>query len=299
MIYKLKSPTKDYIWGGNKLRDYGKLTQSDRIAESWELSFYDGSESVIFYGKHNGQLLKDVVSEKELGTNISRFPFFPILIKFIDANDNLSIQVHPDDKYGLKYENSFGKTEMWYVVEASTGAMLHIGFNKDTTKEEIKTRIEDNTLYYIMNHIEVKKGDCFFIPSGTIHAIGKGVVVCEIQENSNLTYRIYDYGRVDKNGKSRELHIDKALNVLNLKKSEIHNIQTKILADCSYFKVIKENNLNQLVTDEKSFASITFLSGEGVINDIPYKKGDTFFISSNSDVTIFGDNEVIISKMPD
>ena len=294
---KLKPTTKGYIWGGTRLFGYGKTSNDPIIAETWELSFFPGSESIIDSGEDKGKLLKDVVSEKELGKNIVKHPFFPVLIKLIDANKDLSIQVHPSDEYALKYENSYGKTEMWYVVEASKNAKLHIGFNRNVTKEEIEERIKNNTLLEVMNHISVKPGDCFFIPSGTIHAIGEGCLVIEIQENSNLTYRVYDYGRVGNDGKPRELHIEKALKVLNLNKMEINNIQTPVLADYKYFKVTKEENVKELVTDENSFLSFTVIEGSGQVDDIAFNKGDTFFIPANSKARLSGNFKIITTKI--
>ncbi|MBO6280807.1 MAG: class I mannose-6-phosphate isomerase [Bacilli bacterium] len=294
---KLKGITKDYIWGGKKLFDYGKSSSQDIIAESWELSFFDDNESMIDSGKYKGKTLKEVISDKELGKNVKKFPFFPVLIKLIDANKDLSIQVHPSDEYALKYENSFGKTEMWYVVEADENSYLHIGFNKDVSKEEVERRIKDNSLLEIMNHIKVKEGDCYFIPSGTLHAIGKGVLVCEIQENSNLTYRVYDYGRLDKNGNPRELHVEKALKVLNFNKLIPQNIQSSVLADCEYFKVCKYENATIIEADENSFVSFTIVEGSGFVNDLPYSKGDTFFVPANGKAVIKGKNKIITTKI--
>ena len=296
-IYFLKGVTKNYIWGGDKLNGFYKYSVNDKIAESWELSFFPGNESIILYGEHTGKKLSEVVSESELGSNIHNHPFFPILIKFIDANDDLSIQVHPSDEYALKYENSYGKTEMWYVIDADENSYLHIGFNKDVTKEEVEERIKNNTILDILNHYQVKKGDCFFIPAGTIHAIGKGCLVYEVQENSNLTYRVYDYNRVDKDGNPRELHIEKALNVLDLNKFEISANSTKNLANCKYFEVYKENNLSKIETNDKSFACLSILKGGGEINGLRYQKGDTIFIGANSVYEISGDNEIIVAKM--
>ena len=183
---KLKAKTKDYLWGGHKLFDYGK-EGNDIIAESWELSYFEGMESIIDSGEDKGKKLCDVVTKKELGTNIEKYPFFPMLVKLIDSAQNLSIQVHPDDDYARKYENSYGKNEMWYVVGAEKDAKLYIGFNKDVSKDELVNRIENNTLLDVMNHILVKPGDAYYIPAGTIHAIGKGCFILEIQQNSNLT----------------------------------------------------------------------------------------------------------------
>ncbi len=212
-IVKLYPECKDYVWGGTKLKQkYGKITDKTPCAESWELSFHkDGLTKLS-----NGKTLAESVTEKDLGEKAKSFPFFPSLIKFIDAEQNLSVQVHPSDDYALEHENSFGKTEMWYVVEAEEGAGLYVGFNKDVTKEEFEQAIKENRLTELLNFFEVKAGDCYFIPSGTIHAIAKGCLICEIQQNSNLTYRVYDYGRKDKNGNERELHVDKALKVTSL-----------------------------------------------------------------------------------
>ena len=176
------------------------------------------------------------VTEQELGENVKVFPFFPVLIKLIDAKDNLSVQVHPSDEYALKYENSFGKTEMWYIVEAAQGAGIYLGFNRDVSKEEYETAIKENRLTELLNFYEVKAEECYFIPSGTIHAIGKGCLIYEIQQNSNLTYRVYDYGRKDKNGNERELHIDNALKVTNLNKLTPITFDN-CLGKCEYFIV--------------------------------------------------------------
>ena len=294
---KLKPVTKGYIWGGTRLFEYGKESNDPIIAETWELSFYPGSESIVDSGNNKGKLLPEVVSEKELGYNVKKHPFFPVLIKLIDANKDLSIQVHPSDEYALKYENSYGKTEMWYVVEAKENAKLHIGFNKDVSKQEIEERIKNNTLLEVMNHISVKPGDCFFIPSGTIHAIGEGCLVIEIQENSNLTYRVYDYGRVGNDGKPRELHIEKALKVLNLSKMEINNIQTHILADYKYFKVTKEENVKEIVANDDSFVSFTVIEGSGQVDDMPFSKGDTFFIPAGNKARLSGNFKIITTKI--
>ena len=292
-VVKLKAATQNYIWGGNRLFKYGKESKDEIIAESWELSCHPAGLSIIDSGIDKGQYLKDVISIDDIGQKCSKFPFFPLLNKLIDAKNDLSIQVHPSDEYALKYENSFGKTEMWYVVDADEGAMLHIGLNKDVSKEEFKQRIENNTLLEILNHIPVKKGDCYFIPSGTLHAIGRGCFIYEIQENSNLTYRVYDYGRVGKDGKPRELHIDKALEVTNLNKVVPQNLKTNPLAVCPYFEVSKTKNEKQIKAPIDSFAFITILQGHGNVNNIPFNQGDSFFIPCNKLALIEGDYDAI------
>ncbi|MBQ4268927.1 MAG: class I mannose-6-phosphate isomerase [Clostridia bacterium] len=295
-ILKLYSECKDYIWGGNKLKEkYGKKTDKTPCAESWELSFHkDGLTRLS-----NGKTLAETVTEKDLGENVKGFPFFPVLIKFIDAKENLSVQVHPSDEYALKNENSFGKTEMWYIVEAEENAGIYLGFNHDVTKEEYETAIKEKRLTELLNFYEVKAGDCYFIPSGTIHAIGKGCLICEIQQNSNLTYRVYDYGRKDKNGNERELHIEKALKVTNLNKF-IPITFKDCLGKSEYFTVQKYeiNGEKLLSTNEKSFHCLTCVKGNGFIEDIRIEQGDSYFVPANyGNYEIKGSLELILTKI--
>ena len=295
-IEKLYSEYKDYIWGGEKLKTkYGKQTNKTPCAESWELSFHkDGLTRLA-----NGKKLSESVTEKELGKNVKVFPFFPVLIKFIDAKQDLSVQVHPSDDYALQNENSFGKTEMWYIVEAEQGAGIYLGFNRDVTKEEYETAIKENRLTELLNFYEVKAGECYFIPSGTIHAIGKGCLICEIQQNSNLTYRVYDYGRKDKNGNARELHIDKALKVTNLKKFE-PTIFEDCLGKSEYFTVTKHeiDGKLQLTADELSFQCVTCVKGNGFIEAIRIKQGDSYFIPANyGNYIVKGKLDIILTKI--
>lgn len=278
-IEKLYPECKDYIWGGEKLKTkYGKQTDKTPCAESWELSFHKDGLTRLFSGK----TLVESVAEMDLGENVNVFPFFPVLIKFIDAKENLSVQVHPSDEYALANENSFGKTEMWYIVEAEEGAGIYLGFNRDVTKEEYETAIKEQRLTELLNFYEVNAGECYFIPSGTIHAIGKGCLICEIQQNSNLTYRVYDYGRKDKNGNERELHIDKALRVTNLNKF-IPITFEDCLGKSEYFTV-KKHEIDgelQLSADELSFQCVTCVNGNGYIEDMEIKQGDSFYIPAN------------------
>ena len=216
--FVLKAPCKDYLWGGNRLREFGKESDADKIAESWELSCHPDGESVIASGDYAGMTLPAFLAAhpEAAGESCRDFERFPVLIKLIDAHDNLSVQVHPDDAYALAHEGEYGKTEMWYIVDAEPGAELLYGFARDVTKEEFRRAIEENTLLDLVRHVPVRPGDVFFIPAGTLHAIGKGILIAEIQQNSNTTYRVYDYGRVGKDGKPRELHIAKALDVTRL-----------------------------------------------------------------------------------
>ena len=292
---KLKAKTKDYLWGGHKLFDYGK-EGNDIIAESWELSFFEGMESLIDSGEDRGKKLCEVVGPRELGENARKYRTFPMLVKLIDSNQDLSIQVHPDDAYAREHENSYGKNEMWYVVDAGEGAKLYIGFNKDISKEELVERINNNTLLEVMNQIPVKPRDAYYIPAGTIHAIGKGCLILEIQQSSNITYRVYDYGRRDKNGNLRELHIEKALDVLNLNKMEPKNLKGRS-AIYEPFYAMEDENFKSITAQKDSFVAMTFISGSGKVNDIPFNKGDTFFIPACEKANIEGKFRVVLYSL--
>lgn len=295
-ILKLKPSCKDYLWGGHRLvEEYGKEYDGDVLAETWELSCHPDGPSTIVNGVHAGQTLQQYIDEqgKEvLGSNCRRFRDFPILTKFIDAKDNLSIQVHPNNRYALKNEGQYGKTEMWYVMDAGKDAFLYYGFKKEISKEEFARRIQEDTLLEVLNAVPVQKGDVLFIESGTIHAIGKDILIAEIQQNSNVTYRVYDYGRVGKDGKKRDLHIEKALAVTNRVPIIKDKSSYPHVADCDYFTVDKLNLDGKVMkkmegcVSEDSFASILMLDGEGTIScegeTLEFKKGDSFFLSAGS-----------------
>lgn len=276
-IIKLKPFIKNYLWGGNKLKEYGKESE-DIIAESWEFSVHPDGISIVDSGDNKGRRISEVIKENH--SLIGNKKDISILIKYIDANKDLSIQVHPSDEYALKHEDQLGKTEIWYVLEADKNAFLYYGLNKDSTKEEIKKRIEDGTLIDILNKVYTKPGDCFLIEPGTIHAIGAGNIICEIQENSNVTYRIFDYNRKDKDGNLRRLDIDKALDVIDLKKNNIDNRTTK--GECKYFssEIVSTNNVIQFYVDD-DYQIINIIDGKGTIDEITFNKGDSFFIPSN------------------
>ena len=281
-ILKLYPAYKNYIWGGEKLAQrYGKMADFTPVAESWELSFHKDGQTRLA----DGRTLSEALTPTELGTACAAFPFFPMLIKLIDAKQNLSVQVHPDDAYALKNEQSFGKTEMWYVVDADEGAGLYVGFSRDVTRAEYEKAIADGTLCELLNFYPVQKGECYFIPAGTIHAIGAGCVICEIQQNSNLTYRVFDYGRVGADGKPRELHVEKALAVTDLKKYEKlapsgGEIGVEVLGSCPYFHVTRQmvRGKWQIATDARSFKCITCVEGFGRIDGQEISRGDSFFI---------------------
>ncbi len=297
---KLKSELKEYIWAGEKLRlYYGKDYGPKKIAESWELSFNESGPSVIASGEDAGKALKDVATKEDIGDLAGKFEFFPILIKLIDSDSNLSVQVHPSDEYALKNEGQFGKTEMWHVLEAKPGAGLYVGWKRKTNPEEVKKAIADGSIVDLMNFVEVKPGDDYFIPSGTVHAIGAGVTLIEIQENSTLTYRLYDYDRVDKNGNKRELHVEKALKVLSYEPYKKMEFKKPLIGECSYFSSSAHylNGLADIATDAHSFKSLTFVSGEGVLEGIHFMKGDTFFIPASSKAHLEGVGDYIITEI--
>ena len=296
-IEKLYPAYKDYIWGGNKLKEkYGKNTDTDPLAEAWELSFHkDGLCRLA-----DGRALKDAVSEDELGNALKGFSEFPMLLKFIDAKSDLSVQVHPSDEYARIHESSLGKTEAWYIVSADDGAGIYLGFKRDVTKEEFKEAINNGTLCSLLNFIKVKAGECYFIPAGTIHAIGAGCLICEIQQNSNVTYRVFDYKRKDKNGRERELHIDKAIAVTKTDKLIPKSSAAPTLAECEYFKLEKITLSDTYIgkTTGKSFHSVTCVLGDATIDAQKISQGDTFFVPANhGEYTLCGNGEFLVCSI--
>lgn len=311
---KLKSVCKEIIWGGNRLKnEYNKVSSLNNIAESWELTVRDDGMNIIDGGEFDGYTMAEYIEKNGFGVVTNKeMDRFPLLIKFIDAEDNLSVQVHPDDEYGLKTANSLGKTEMWYVIDAKPGAQLVYGLKEGYTVDMLKSAIENGTVEETLNYVSVKKGDVFFIPSGLVHAIGAGILLAEIQQNSNITYRVYDYNRIGKDGKPRELHVNDALNVIvNRNDEEIKKIRfstsvknTTSLASCEYFNVDKFNIYGTLEfsTNAESFNSILCLDGNGYIEfsneKFELKKGDSYFIPANiGTYSINGNVEIIISRL--
>ena len=317
---------KDYMWGGNRLRtEFGIKSDSDTIAEAWMLSCNPAGASTITNGAYTGQTLAEVLFSQLDGIGGSKNPmgtYFPLLIKLIDAKKDLSIQVHPKDGYALEHEGGLGKTEMWYILEADEGAQICYGFSRPISREEMRRRIEDNTLLDVINQVPVKKGDVFLIEAGTIHAIGKGILIAEIQQNSNTTYRAYDYNRKDANGNLRELHIEDALAVTDT--SYVPGISPApvyanedgyakaCLAMCSFFTVfdLKIASHADLCCGMKSFQSLLFISGsariyfpdtaaqdENYLVMIEAKKGMSIFLPAGmGKYRIEGECEVLLSE---
>ena len=285
---KLSPAYKDFLWGGNKLvKEYGLDYEGDCLAEAWVLSTHKDGPSLV---EENGQSLSFLeYLEKEgkaiLGTSAQKYERFPLLIKLIDANRDLSIQVHPNDEYALVHEHQYGKTEAWIIHEAEEGASICYGFKDEITKEEFEKAIKENTLIEKLNYIEVHKGDVFLIEAGTIHATGKGIVFAEVQQSSTVTYRVYDYNRVDKDGNHRPLHIAEALEVTHLKPTQKKDFGNHTI-DCDYFVVdcLEVEDEYVLEGSEESFTSLVVLEGKGIIQEgkecIDIQKGDSLFLPS-------------------
>ena len=304
-ILKLKPTLKDYLWGGTRLKtEYKMETDLEKVAEAWVLTTHKDGPSLVLNGELAGKTLSEAVEilgRDCLGEKGKAFEFFPILIKLIDAKDDLSVQVHPCDEYALKTEGEYGKTEMWYIVDCEPGATLYYGFSHKISKEEFEARISDNTLTEVLNKVPVKKGDVFFIQSGTIHAIGSGILIAEIQQNSNTTYRVSDYGRLGADGKPRPLHIDKAVEVTTLDKAEKQeDLPEGTLAECKYFTV-KLHNVNGEATlnvGADSFSSLLCLEGELTLGDVTLTKGECAFIPAGSgEIKVTGNGTAVESRV--
>ena len=317
-LEQLSPAFKDYLWGGTKLRDvYGKNCDFDKVAESWELSTHPAGESTLAGGDHPGLTLSQYFQQfpEVLGKNARAFRDFPVLIKLIDAKDPLSIQVHPSDEYALRVEGEYGKTEMWVIVDCEPGAFLYFGMNRPVSKEEFQQRIENNTVLEVLNKVEVHPGDVFFIQSGTIHAIGAGILICEIQQNSNCTYRVYDYDRRGADGKPRELHVEKALEVSRFTPSPrqettageetVPGGKKRPLAACNYFATqrLTVDTVMELEVGEDSFASLIVLTGSGTAagpeNQVSFVPGDSLFVPAGTGkVTLTGPCTVVKTTVP-
>ena len=316
-IGKIHPACKQYLWGGEKLiREYGISSQNTPLAEAWVLSAHPDGDSRISFSDmvrfsegtassegaefseetasseggffSEGESFADYLKSHPdaVGSLGKAFPFFPTLIKLIDAKKALSIQVHPDDGFALSREGQYGKTEMWIVLEREEGAFLYFGFQKDYTEEEIRRAIEEENFPFLLCKVMVEPGDVFFIPAGTVHAIGAGILLAEVQQNSNLTYRVYDYGRKDAQGNTRELHVEKALEVMDRKQLSAYrqevfkkqgtkaagkNVYLERIGSCEYFTVdrlfLEDNAFYSGKLTKESFLSLLVLEGEGVLTE--------------------------------
>lgn len=313
----LKAPIKDYLWGGTRLKDeFCFETDANVAAEAWVLSCHKDGESIVKNGEFAGSTLSQVLAvwgQAAIGKKASEFPYFPVLIKLIDAKDRLSVQVHPDDEYALKNEGEYGKTEMWYVVDCDEDAQLIYGFKQDISSGEFLERVNTNTLSPVCNYVPVKKGDVFFIEAGTLHAIGKGILIAEVQQNSNTTYRVSDYGRLGADGKPRALHIKQALEVTNTTQPKMPygNVgevtlypfgTVRELAKCKYFstQLIKLKGSVGIYEDD-SFISLLVLDGELSVSypasTMRLKKGDSLFVPANTKIKLSGEADIMYTHL--
>jgi mannose-6-phosphate isomerase len=299
---------KEKIWGGTRIKEvFNRDLPADRIGESWEVTAQPGEISTVKNGVLKGEKLTGLIKEFPLEMLGRKTSYFPLLIKYIDANDKLSVQVHPDNDYARRVEGVSGKSEMWYVIKAQPGAKLIYGLKPGTTREVFARSIKDRTIEEYLNEVEVKEGDTFFMPAGTVHAIEEGILIAEIQQNSDITYRIHDWGRTDSNGKPRALHIEKALDVINFNSVFERSGNTgSLLANCPYFVVEKLDILNnfRLVFNKKSFFVLLTINGEGAIyhNDLRYNltPGITYFLPAALDeITIKGKVLCLLTYLPD
>ncbi len=291
--FLLKPAGKDYLWGGQRLKnDFSKEIDMNPLAETWECSTHPDGPSIVASGPDMGKTLPELLKEhpEYIGTRPMRMPDggLPVLVKLIDAKKDLSVQVHPDDDYAAVHENgSLGKTELWYVVDAAPGAELVYGFSRALSASFVRKSLKEGTIERYLQKVPICKDDVFFIPPGTVHGIGAGTIVAEVQECSNITYRVYDYDRLDKDGRKRELHIDKALEVADLKSSAAPRqpirvlryrpgFASELLGRCRYFQVdrvlINTERVRSMAdfrTDDRSFQIWLCVDGCSVVFEDP------------------------------
>lgn len=310
---KLKPVYKEIVWGGDRLEKlYGFETDLNNIAEAWMLCAREDGDNIIANGDNAGMSFTEYIkaNKSALGTKGEKYEEFPLLIKFIDAKADLSVQVHPDDEYAKLHENSYGKTEAWYILDCDDGAELIYGFNKELTRDEFRASIEDNTFLDHVNKVKVKKGDVFFINAGTLHAIGSGILLAEVQQNCNTTYRVYDYNRMV-NGKPRELHVEKALDVTDTvpptRNGDPDSIPVvkgdateQALCQCQFFKMdtLTVDGTYSFDVNSESFVSVLVLEGNARIAGMDVVAGDSLFIEAGfGNVEISGIVKVLISTL--
>lgn len=287
---------KDRIWGGTKLKSYlNKPITSEITGESWEISTVENEVSIISNGFFEGMTLNEVINkfpEEVLGKKVYKQfgKQFPLLFKYLDARDDLSIQVHPNDELAAKRHNSFGKTEMWYVMQADANAKLIVGFKEKSSPEQYLKNLENTTIVDILDIKNVNQGDVFFLETGTIHALGAGIVIAEIQQTSDITYRIYDFDRKDGNGNTRELHVDLALQAINYNMVEAKKDYAKVpnvsneIVNCPYFTTnfIPLNGEITIAKNKQSFTVYMCVAGSFELlyreKKFQYKIGDTILI---------------------
>lgn len=294
---KLKPVFKDYLWGGEKLKTlYG--VDDAVVAEAWLLSAHPDGPSVVAEGRYEGLPFPQYLLAEE-GQSA-----FPVLIKLIDSAQKLSVQVHPDNEYARIHENDNGKSELWMVLEADKDAYLYVGFSRDIQKDELRSRIEDGTVEEVLNKIPTRAGDMIYIPAGTVHAIGEGNLILEVQQSSNATYRLYDYHRRDASGSLRPLHIEKALDVADLKCAEIPaRAHSPARMECEYFSTERLSVDERLVLPmaDGRFAAVVCVRGEGTLTrrgrQTALRRGDSLYLPAGAEPAEFsGGMELIVIR---
>ncbi|NLB19547.1 MAG: mannose-6-phosphate isomerase, class I, partial [Clostridium sp.] len=298
---------QERIWGGTKLKDYFNYSiPSDHTGECWAISAHKNGDCTVANGPLKGQTLSSVYEgHRELFAR-SESPVFPLLTKILDASENLSVQVHPDDSYAMQNENDLGKTECWYVIDCEEGAEIIYGHNASSRDDLIKM-IDEGNWEYLLNRVKVKPGDFFYVSAGTIHALGAGTLILETQQSSDTTYRVYDYDRSDEKGQQRDLHIDEAKKVLSVDThdscvNEIVEIQgnltTTQFVSTRFFTVEKWETKGTAIKAIENFTLVSVIEGAGQVNDLDITKGDHFILTSICDTAKFtGDLTMIISYL--
>lgn len=305
---KLAPACKSYLWGGNRLKkQFAKGDGGEPLAESWELSVHPDGPSRIACGKYTGRTLSEYLAAHPGA--LGQAKELPILVKLIDAADRLSVQVHPSDSFAQEVEHDNGKTEMWYIVDALPGSGICCGLKRDSSAEEVARLTQEGRIEELLNFIPVRAGDCYLIEAGTLHAIGAGCLICEVQQSSNVTYRVYDYGRRDSLGRMRELHLEKALQVIDYRAftdrtgsgawSQRPGASLRRLTECPYFvcyRVVTDAVWQTQAND--SFLGVTVLSGRGAVCGLPCWEGDSFLIPAGVRLQAAGGLELLISALP-
>lgn len=301
---------KNYIWGGTRIKNnLQKNTPYEKTAESWEISANKNGQTIIKNGAYKGKTITELfnsnLKDTIFGTKCNEMDVFPLLIKFIDAENNLSVQVHPDDEYAKKFENDIGKTEMWYIMDCQDNCELILGLDEKVTNENKSELLTQKNIEGYLKKVKIHKGDIIYIPSGTVHAILSGAFICEIQQNSDITYRLYDWNRVGADGKPRELHLQKALDVIKVKTDASINTTPSIegkhrILEFSKFKVdkIKVNNEFTDTINNESFCTMNVVNGKGTLiykeGTFELKIGDGFILPANlGEYKIQGNLEIL------
>ncbi len=304
-ILLLQPLFKDRIWGGTKLKDvFGYPISNDHVGECWAISAHKGDENIILNGPLSGRKLGEVYHEYPQLFNHCSAKEFPLLTKIIDASDDLSIQVHPNDEYARKHASDSGKTECWYVLDAPKGTKMVFGHTAKS-KEEFTQLIQENQWNQLLIKKEIYKGDFIFVPSGTIHALCKGTLILETQQSSDVTYRLYDYGRVDASGKQRELHLSQSIDVATIPHIENDFPKQKSLLNGNLFEKLIQSpfftverwviKASAKILNER-FRLVSVIDGVGLINEVPVSKGSHLIVTSEAlAIRISGNLEMIVS----